>query len=167
MCERERRAGRSKEGYTRSSGTRTQLLTTVRSALAEHLFQASKFNGHRPDIAARVRKAASPSDAMLEARKNLNEVREGWVRLGLNVNAMRQVLLLKFTQHSDLRRQLLFTGDAQLVEANPGDVFWASGAALGRDNGFGRNQLGRALMKVRETLRSSAGLGSGLGALSV
>lgn len=48
----------------------------------------------------------------------------------LNVAAMDKVLLLKFTQHSDLMLRLLDTGDALIVYATAGEVFWGAGVSL-------------------------------------
>lgn len=143
-------------------------LDGVRYSTAEHLFQALKFLPHRPDIATKVRKASSPLDAMLEARKHMADVQKGWIGKGANVAAMRNVLLLKFSQHSFLQRQLLLTGDSELVEASPTDAFWgsAAGANSGRI-GLGRNELGKALSRTRETIRAQSGLGIGSGAKTV
>lgn len=89
------------------------LTLTLHSSLcsfAEHLFQSLKFP-HRPDIAKAVRKAETPSEAVKLARRHAADVRRGWRQEGLNVIAMREVLLLKFTQHSALRSRLLQTGE--------------------------------------------------------
>nr|WP_235028283.1 NADAR family protein [Caballeronia choica] len=64
----------------------------------------------------------------------------------------------KFTQHPGLRTLLLATAPTELVEASPYDLIW--GVGLGeRDPGItdkskwrGQNLLGKALMKVRDTL---------------
>lgn len=135
---------------------------------AEHLFQALKFLPHRQDLATKVRKAPSPSEAMREARKNATSVRSGWIRQRNNVNAMRTVLLLKFTQHSALQRQLLKTGDAELIEDSPTDAFWGIASASGAGGvGAGRNELGKALVRTRENLRNHVGLGYGSAAKTV
>ncbi len=101
----------------------------------------------------------------------MQQVRSGWIRDGINVQVMNQVLLLKFTQHSVLRDQLLRTGTAQLIEAAPNEVFWGSGLAVGQGsltgNYRGRNEKGKALMRTRETLRGAAGLGWGSAAVTV
>lgn len=78
---------------------------------------------------------------------------------------MREVLFLKFSQHTALRDALLQTGDIEIVEASPTDAFWGSAGARGE--GRGRNELGKALMFVRETLRNIAGVGPGSGAKTV
>ena len=83
---------------------------------------------------------------------------------------MEEALQLKFTQHEDLKKELLDTDDADLFEASchrsskdklrvfnssshkdsPVDSFWGIGA-----DKQGRNELGKALMRVRSLLRSS------------
>ena len=73
---------------------------------------------------------------------------------------MRMVLLMKFTQHSDLFLALLETGDAEIVHANPNDAFWGSGAQSG-ELVTGRNMLGRTLVQTRELLRVAAGVSAG------
>ncbi|KDN43773.1 DUF1768-domain-containing protein [Tilletiaria anomala UBC 951] len=153
-----------------NSSEHAVVLDGVKYPTAEHLFQASKFP-HRPDLAARIRKAPSPNAALRLARTHVQQVRPGWIRDGINVASMRQILLLKFTQHSVLRDQLLQTGDACLIEAAPNEVFWGSGLALGHGsltgNYRGRNEKGKALMRTRDTLRVTAGLGWGSAALTV
>lgn len=86
---------------------------------------------------------------------------------------MEEALWHKFTQHSDLQAELLGTGDAELIEASPTihpsikhmfrisklhltpssqdsdkDAFWGVGA-----DRRGRNELGKALEKLRAKLR--------------
>lgn len=70
--------------------------------------------------------------------------------------------LAKFGQHPALRRFLLGTGEAILVEASPVDSIWGIGMAAGdpgaRDPAQwrGLNLLGFALMQVRQKLRLPA-----------
>ena len=78
---------------------------------------------------------------------------------------MEASLRLKFTQHPDLKALLLGTGDADLIEVrasqssqlvsrirlfqdSPRDYFWGIGA-----DHSGRNELGKALVRLREELR--------------
>lgn len=74
------------------------------------------------------------------------------------VVAMRG-LLAKFSQHDDLKKQLLSTGEAYLVECAKSDFRWACGVGLYDDARFdvakwkGRNILGFALMEVRNQLK--------------
>lgn len=61
---------------------------------------------------------------------------------------MYLIVLAKFTQNADLRKQLLATGDEELVEGNYWhDTYW------GVCDGVGQNKLGKILMRVREELR--------------
>ena len=68
--------------------------------------------------------------------------------------------LAKFSQHDDLGRYLVSTGDRVLVEASPLDRVWGIGlgeddeAAASPSRRRGRNLLGFALMDVRERLQS-------------
>ena len=58
---------------------------------------------------------------------------------------MSQVVRHKFTQHPELVKLLLATGDAELIEENNwGDKVW------GTVNGVGQNQLGKILMDERD-----------------
>ena len=63
-------------------------------------------------------------------------------------DVMRTVLRAKFTQHPELREQLLTMGDAYLIEHTRSDSYWGDGG-----DGSGRNMLGRILMEVRDELR--------------
>ena len=73
---------------------------------------------------------------------------------------MYQACYAKFMNHDDLRKNLLDTGDATLVEASPFDKIWGIGLAPDNvhcndpANWKGMNLLGKTLMKVREDLRS-------------
>lgn len=71
-------------------------------------------------------------------------------------------LLAKFTQNEDLKKQLLDTGDAVLVECAHHDKDWACGIGLDNDDRFcadkwrGQNILGFALMEVRSIIRNGS-----------
>lgn len=54
----------------------------------------------------------------------------------------------KFYQNPDLRKILISTGDAVLIEASPTDSYWGAGK-----DGKGVNKLGKILMQVRDELR--------------
>ena len=67
--------------------------------------------------------------------------------------------LYKFFQHNDLRDILLSTGNKVIAEASPWDAIW--GIKMGVDDPnildtskWGENLLGKALMAVREDLRT-------------
>ena len=73
-------------------------------------------------------------------------------------------LLAKFSQNEDLRKKLLDTGDAYLVECAYSDTAWACGIKLDDDkrhdvkNWRGQNILGFALMEVRSLLKQGVTL---------
>ncbi|TFY71719.1 hypothetical protein EVG20_g1286 [Dentipellis fragilis] len=113
---------------------------------SEHLFQAFKFINSRSDIAERIRKCQTSRQAFDLAHRYQSDVRTDWRRV--NIAKMDKVLRLKFEQHPDLRQELLDTGNAPLVEASAADAFWGFGA-----DGQGRNELGKALMRLRDSFR--------------
>jgi hypothetical protein len=61
---------------------------------------------------------------------------------------MREAVRMKFTHNLEMRKILLSTGDAQLVEHTKNDRYWGDGG-----DGTGRNMLGKILMEVRDELR--------------
>jgi len=114
---------------------------------SEHLFQSFKFQDHRPNLAEHIRTCSErPSVAFSEARRFQPEVRRDWKQV--NISKMDETLLHKFTQHDDLKAELLATGDAELVEDSDKDAFWGVGP-----DGRGRNELGKALERLRAKLR--------------
>jgi ribA/ribD-fused uncharacterized protein len=68
--------------------------------------------------------------------------------------------LMKFSQHPELELMLVKTNDKLIVEASPYDKIWGIGLnitdALNTpiDQYPGTNRLGKAIMRVRETLQS-------------
>ena len=110
----------------------------------EHYFQAMKFED--AGLRDRIRAAPGPGDAARMGRR-FPGLREDWEEAKEAV--MMDALRAKFTQHERLRRMLLDTGDAELVEHTRNDFYWADGG-----DGTGRNRLGVLLMQLRDELRS-------------
>lgn len=111
----------------------------------EHAFQAAKTLD--PKERERIRDAGSPGQAKRLGRK-VKPLRPGWD--DMKVMVMDSICWIKF-QHPLLRKWLLETGDAELIEGNDwGDTFW------GTVNGRGENQLGKSLMRIRDAIRRSA-----------
>jgi ribA/ribD-fused uncharacterized protein len=110
----------------------------------EHFFQAAKFPGH--PHAERIRRAATPKEAKRLGTTRQVKLRDDWEQVKDDI--MRRAVLAKFTQHADLRRILLDTGEQALVENSRTDSYWGSGR-----RGTGRNMLGVILMEVRDRLR--------------
>lgn len=116
---------------------------------SEHLFQSFKFQKFRPEIAEHIRTYSDkPSVAFSEARQYQDEVRSDWNQM--KIEKMDITLWHKFTQHPDLKAELLATGDAELVEDSDKDGFWGVGP-----DGRGRNELGKALERLRVELRAA------------
>ncbi|CAL1717321.1 unnamed protein product [Somion occarium] len=113
---------------------------------SEHLFQSFKFE-HKPNLAEHIRTCSDhPSVVFSEARRFQPEVRSDW--MNVNIRKMDEALYHKFTQHRSLYDELLSTGDAELIENSDKDAFWGCGA-----DGKGRNELGKALVRLRTLLR--------------
>ena len=109
---------------------------------AEHAYQAAK----SLDAAERQRIAAAPTPAEAKRAGRALQQRDDWESAKFDV--MERVVRDKFTRNPELRRQLLATGDAELIEGNTwGDRVW------GVYHGEGENRLGRILMRVRAELR--------------
>lgn len=109
----------------------------------EHAYQAAK----TLDVAQRmkIRDAKTPGQSKRLGRSVT--LRTGWD--AMRVFVMDSLLWLKFS-HPILRRWLLETGDAELVEGNTwGDTFW------GVCKGHGQNHLGKGLMRIRDAIKGT------------
>ena len=111
---------------------------------SEHYVQAQKVPGTEHE--EEIRNASGPGEAARMGRQRSRPLRPDWEQVKDDI--MREVVLAKFTQHDDLRRALLDTGDAELIEHTANDAYWADGG-----DGSGKNMLGKILMEVREQLR--------------
>jgi len=111
----------------------------------EHAYQAAKcVSGQDAETIVHLR---TPGEAKRYGRQV--KLRGDWD--GVKLDVMRVLLARKF-ECIDLAKQLLATGDAQLVEGNEwGDEYWGSNTKLGR----GQNHLGRLLMHLRAALQYS------------
>lgn len=113
---------------------------------SEHAFQAAK--SLSKSARRGIRDAVTPGQA-----KKLGQcvkLRDDWMQI--RVQVMQAILRVKFSQ-PELRKKLLATGDALLVEGNRhNDVFW--GYVEGRG---GANNLGKILMMIRSELRAASG----------
>lgn len=113
----------------------------------EHYFQAQKFSD--PKNREEVRNANDPSIAARLGRDRKKKIRPDWEAVKIGV--MRQALEAKFTQHDELKRLLLATGSAKLVEHTANDRYWGDGG-----DGSGQNMLGRLLMEIRNKFSAQA-----------
>lgn len=105
-----------------------------------------------------ILKTTSPMRCRALGRKVTNFDERTWRREARNI--VKQGLRLKFNDPT-LRRYLLETGDAILVEASPSDKIW--GVGMTADNPDitdstkwkGTNWLGQCLMDVREEVKQN------------
>ena len=114
-------------------------------AAVEDAFQAAKTLD--PTERRFIQLCQTPGDAKRCGRQVT--LRADWN--DIKVSVMHDLLRKKF-KNPALRKLLLDTGDAILIEGNThGDVFW------GQVNGQGENHLGKLLMEVRaEILRGDS-----------
>ena len=111
---------------------------------AEHYFQAHKY--HNELVQREIRKQRSPLEIAKVVRSARVRVKGDWDAKKLGV--MRTAVRAKFTQLPELRKLLLNTGDAVLVDHSDEDSYWSDGG-----DGDGRNMLGVILMEIRDELR--------------
>lgn len=105
----------------------------------EAAFQAQKVMS---DADRQLFSDLNPSQAKRKGRRVY--LRPDWEQVKDEV--MYRVCKSKFEQHEDLRRRLIATGDAELIEGNTwGDRYWGV-------DGYGENKLGQILMRIRDEL---------------
>lgn len=111
---------------------------------SEHYFQAQKFHGTEHEN--KIRKAPSPMKAAQMGRSRKVRIRKNWDNIKDNI--MYEAVKAKFTQHEELKKLLLSTHEATIVEHTENDDYWGDGK-----DGKGKNKLGKILMKLREELK--------------
>ena len=122
----------------------------VTYATVEHAFQAAKFDDL--DYREIIRQASTPGKSKAFGRTRDYPLRDGWSE-GLAIQVMSELVAKKFTKDEDLKKRLLDTGDAVLVETNSwGDDIWGDSTTTIEP---GKNQLGIILMTVRSALRAA------------
>jgi ribA/ribD-fused uncharacterized protein len=112
----------------------------------EHYYQAQKFTDLNRQ--SEIRSAPTAAKTKRLARKYAQEVRPDWESMKLSV--MEKALRAKYNQEP-FKSALLATGNAEIVEDSPKDLFWGSGIIGGP--GPGKNQMGHLLMTLRSQLK--------------
>ncbi len=111
----------------------------------EHWFQANKFPNPWQAYQNRMQNLSAG-----QLQRQHYQAPQGWHgKNGKKIQIMLQGLREKFSQNPALRKLLLDTGDAIIVEAAPDDAEWGAGGDF-----KGKNYLGQMLMHVRNELRS-------------
>ncbi|KAJ2917469.1 hypothetical protein MD484_g2902, partial [Candolleomyces efflorescens] len=114
---------------------------------AEHLFQAMRFIDQYPPLAEQIRMKQDFRDLKPFVDAYAEQFgRADWDEVVLD--KLEEVTMLKFHQHPELKHFLSGTGTRLLVYSDEEDGVLGSGE--GRS---GRNEFGKALMRVRERFR--------------
>lgn len=110
-------------------------------------YQQQILNAQTPGKAKRLgdSRLDNPALAKQSLFRKGHKLREDWESQKLNI--MKRALSAKFDQNFALKKALLDTGDAELIEDSASDAFWGIG------NGHGQNWLGRLLMQLRSELK--------------
>lgn len=113
---------------------------------SEHYYQSCKSTDEV--FREKVRTAPTPDDAKTLGNSEECICRPDWDTY--KDTAMRIALRAKFTQHDNLRKLLLESGDAILIENSAKDYYWGCG-----EDGSGKSMLGKLLMELRTELRNN------------
>lgn len=109
------------------------------------------------EAAADMLAANSPREQKAIGKRAKGYIPKVWE--GIRQMVAVRGLYAKFSQNEDLKKILLDTGNAHIVETTENDRIWACGLSLDDDNRFyadrwqGQNILGFALMEVRNRLK--------------
>lgn len=122
----------------------------IKFKTVEHAYQASKSSDHNIWMKISNLDADEAGKAKHIGRKV--KLRKDWDMLKISV--MRRFLMEKFTKNVTLRKKLLETGNAFLIEGNYWhDNYWGDCKCEKCKNMTGGNQLGLILMKIRNEIK--------------
>ena len=118
----------------------------------EHAFQAVRAGPDAAAVAA-IRAAKTAREAKSLGAKAFAKRRDGDAFRERSTAVMEALLRDKFLRHPDLRAKLLATEERRVLHVNDfNDAFWG----LRRADRKGRNELGKAVGRVRAELRAAA-----------
>jgi len=118
----------------------------------EHAYQAAKT--HNMDEREEIRTASTPGVTKRLGKRV--KLREDWEEIKGDV--MFELLVRKFSDdHPELQKQLLATGDDQLVEGNTWHDNYFGVCTCVACGSVGKNMLGKSLMEVRKELKEIEG----------
>lgn len=124
----------------------------------QHMMWAKAMLFQNIELAMRMLKVTDPAELKQMGREVQGYDDAIWSKHRLHV--VTEGNFLKFSQNPELGLQLLATGDRLIVEASPVDLIWGIGLAeddprcLDQRQWQGQNLLGKALMTVRDRLRT-------------
>ena len=123
----------------------------------EALFQYLRFEGH-PAIQKEILEQKSPIAVKMKARKHCAKLNRGekWDEAPEDIPMMKKVMLLKLQQHPELKKELIGTGSATIIEDcaihdRESARFW--GMVYIDGEWIGENRLGGLWMEIREELK--------------
>ena len=111
---------------------------------SEHYYQANKFK-RNSKIYNSIQQAQTPTEAKKIAYSNDMHYKD-WDKK--KILFMHNALLAKFRQNKNLKKELLNTGSAYIIEKAKNDSYWGSGLEMN-----GKNILGRLLMFIRDEIK--------------
>jgi ribA/ribD-fused uncharacterized protein len=118
----------------------TVIYDGIRYRNAESAFQSAKLADRKERL-----KFQKLTGAEAKALGKTVKLRDDWNDVKLSV--MYDVVSAKFANNPDLRDDLIWTGDQEIVEENTwGDTYW------GVCRGKGENHLGKILMWIRKDI---------------
>ena len=110
---------------------------------SEHAYVSMKSND--PRIKIQISQERSPGKVKKLGRGV--DIASDWLDIRLNV--MEEILRIKFSD-TELKNRLLSTGNRLIYEGNWWkDTFWG----VDIETGFGQNNLGKLLMKIRDEMK--------------
>ena len=124
----------------------------------EHYYQAMKAETFEDkEVFDKILVTKTPKAAKAKGKEVKNFIKEVWdsKREGIMEKGVRA----KFTQHPELRKKLVETGDKQIGKADGRNTFWGIGSSMTSDKSKtpskwrGQNKLGKILMELRDTLK--------------
>jgi ribA/ribD-fused uncharacterized protein len=124
----------------------------------EQYMMAEKARLFKDDFCLReIMKATDPAHQKAWGRKVQNFEKTAWDSIAREV--VYRANYAKFTQHPEMKKLLMDTGDLVIVEASPVDKIWGIGLretsprAMDPKQWNGTNWLGEAIMRVRDDIR--------------
>lgn len=110
---------------------------------AEHAYHCSRYTDTQ--IISSIISARSSREAWEISQKYKNFQKQGFERN--KVDIMKEILLSKYRQHSDVQEALLGSQWKYLEKQHDWDSFWGTGI-----QSSGKNMLGKIWMEIREEM---------------
>lgn len=110
---------------------------------SEHAYQYEKFDDVK--IKEEIFNARSAYDAKMLSIRYLDCVKSDWDNNKLTI--MEKIIRIKLDQHPHIRKKLIETGDAEIIEDSKDDSFWGRGPDY-----KGLNNHGKIWMKLRKEI---------------